>query len=135
MSYRDVSSSPLRATTALCLSGSHSTCLWVTEYQLQPSPLMPDDLLQTYALLVAGKKVGKKMFAFHSYNGPPIESLAGSISLESPGSIGDDLSLTSMGFADEGLGKILRSMALQSVHGIQVAGSTRDIDVDAPSML
>ncbi|KAJ3933577.1 MAG: ATP adenylyltransferase-domain-containing protein [Lentinula lateritia] len=223
------------------------------EYQSQTSPLMPDDLLQAYALLVAGKKAGKKMFAFYNCgdlsgasqphkhlqfietedDGPPIESLAGSISLESPGkpfsierlpwanhvfrfpsnlpsspvhkrepiladafislldlvistvrydptypaglpsynviltlehmhliprrfenhtieSTGDDLSVNSMGFAGmllvksereleavktEGLGKILRSVALQSVHDIQVAGSTRDIDGDATSML
>ncbi|KAJ3906816.1 ATP adenylyltransferase-domain-containing protein [Lentinula edodes] len=223
------------------------------EYQSQTSPLMPDDLLQAYALLVAGKKAGKKMFAFYNCGdlsgasqphkhlqfietedeGPPIEVLAGSISLESPGkpfsierlpwanhvfrfpsnlpsspvhkrepiladafislldlvistvrydptypaglpsynviltlehmhliprrfenhtleSTGDDLSVNSMGFAGmllvksereleavktEGLGKILRSVALQSVHDLQVAGSTRDIDGDATSML
>ncbi|KAJ3791134.1 ATP adenylyltransferase-domain-containing protein [Lentinula aff. detonsa] len=223
------------------------------EYQSQTSPLMPDDLLQAYALLVAGKKAGKHMFAFYNCGdlsgasqphkhlqfievedeGPPIEVLARSISLPSPGkpfsierlpwanhvfrfpsnlrsspldqrehiladafislldlgistvrhdpsypaglpsynviltlehmhliprrfenhtleSTGDDLSVNSMGFAGmllvksereleavktEGLGKILRSVALQSVHDIQVAGVTKDIDGEPTSML
>ncbi|KAJ4483179.1 ATP adenylyltransferase-domain-containing protein [Lentinula aciculospora] len=223
------------------------------EYQSQTSPLMPDDLLQAYALLVAGKKAGKNMFAFYNCGdlsgasqphkhlqfieaedeGPPIEAVARAISLESPGrpfsierlpwanhvfrfpsnlpsssvdkrepiladafislldlvistirhdptypaglpsynviltlehmhliprrfenhtleKTGDDLSVNSMGFAGmllvksereleavkvEGLGKILRAVALQSVHDIQVAGITKDIDGDAMSML
>ncbi|KAJ3762355.1 ATP adenylyltransferase-domain-containing protein [Lentinula raphanica] len=223
------------------------------EYQSQTSPLMPDDLLQAYALLVAGKKAGKNIFAFYNCgdlsgasqphkhlqfieaenDGPPIEVLARSISLESPGkpfsierlpwanhifrfppnlrtsstdqrepiladafislldlaistvrhdptypaglpsynviltlehmhiiprkcenhtleSTGEELSVNSMGFAGlllvksereleavktEGLCKILQSVALKSVHDLQVAGVTKDIDGDPTSML
>ncbi|KAF9070100.1 hypothetical protein BDP27DRAFT_644265 [Rhodocollybia butyracea] len=75
------------------------------EFKSQTSPLMPDDLLQAYALLVAGRKTGKNMFAFYNCgdlsgasqphkhlqfievdeDGPPVEVLARSVSLESQG--------------------------------------------------
>ncbi|KAF5389385.1 hypothetical protein D9757_004244 [Collybiopsis confluens] len=72
------------------------------EFQSQTSPLMPDDLLQAYSLLVAAKKAGRRMFAFYNCGkfsrlllnrllgtylvpGTCSESLAHSVSLESPG--------------------------------------------------
>ncbi|KAG6920265.1 hypothetical protein DXG01_005034 [Tephrocybe rancida] len=72
------------------------------EFQSQASPLMPSDLVQTYLLLVAARKAGKRYFAFYNcgehsgasqprkhiqfipvdYDSPPIEPLARAANLE-----------------------------------------------------
>ncbi|KAJ3566520.1 hypothetical protein NP233_g6952 [Leucocoprinus birnbaumii] len=76
------------------------------EYKSQSSPLLPPDLVQTYKLLIAARKAGRKNFAFYNCGnmsgasqphkhvqfipieateaGPPIERLARSIHLETP---------------------------------------------------
>ncbi|KAG6866745.1 hypothetical protein C0991_011404 [Blastosporella zonata] len=79
--------------------------LLVTEdFHSQASPLMPCDLVQTYLLLVAAHKLGKRYFAFYNcgehsgasqprkhiqfipvdYDSPPIELLARAANLEIP---------------------------------------------------
>jgi len=75
------------------------------EYKPQSSPLMPSELVQTYLLLSAARKSGKKFFAFYncgdnsgasqphkhiqflpleSQDGPPIDRLARRAHVESP---------------------------------------------------
>ncbi|KAF9452732.1 HIT-like protein [Macrolepiota fuliginosa MF-IS2] len=76
------------------------------ENKSQSSPLLPPDLVQTYKILVAARKTGKKYFAFYNCGnfsgasqshkhvqflpidegeaGPPIERLARSTNLETP---------------------------------------------------
>lgn len=74
------------------------------EFKSQSSPLMPSDLVQTYLVLSAARKTGKKYLAFYNCgdssgasqphkhiqfipvedDGPPIEKLARSANLETP---------------------------------------------------
>jgi len=74
------------------------------DFKSQSSPLMPPELVQTYLLLIAAKKVGKNILAFYNCGdnsgasqphkhvqfipveegGPPIEQLARSVPLETP---------------------------------------------------
>lgn len=87
-------------------------------YISQSSPLMPDDLVQTYSLLVAGRKANMHIFAFYNCgdlsgasqphkhlqfipmedeDGPPIEHLARSVKLETADK---PFSLTSLPYAN-----------------------------------
>ncbi|THU95382.1 HIT-like protein [Dendrothele bispora CBS 962.96] len=75
------------------------------EFQPQTSPLMPDDLLNSYKLLSAARKANKNVFAFYNCgdlsgasqphkhiqfiqiedeHGPPIEKIARTVNLETP---------------------------------------------------
>ncbi|KAG6831825.1 hypothetical protein H0H87_003744 [Tephrocybe sp. NHM501043] len=87
------------------------------EFQSQASPLMPPDLVQTYLLLVAAYKAGKRYLAFYNcgehsgasqprkhiqfipvgYDNPPIEPLARVANLEIPDK---PFSLTALPYAN-----------------------------------
>ncbi|KAJ7593980.1 ATP adenylyltransferase-domain-containing protein [Mycena floridula] len=88
------------------------------EFRSQSSPLMPNDLAQVYSLLAAAHKARKNMFAFyncgdlsgasqphkhvqfveaHDEDGPPIEVLARSVTLETQDK---PFSLTSLPYAN-----------------------------------
>jgi ATP adenylyltransferase len=81
----------------------HHFLLVTKEFKSQSSPLYPSELVQTYQLLLAARKVGKHFIAFYNCgansgasqlhkhlqfipiedDGPPIERLARSVNLES----------------------------------------------------
>ncbi|KAK0212889.1 ATP adenylyltransferase-domain-containing protein [Desarmillaria ectypa] len=88
------------------------------EFKSQTLPLVPDDLVQTYALLTAAYKARQNMFAFYNCgdlsgasqphkhiqliavendDGPPIEALARAVTLEAPDK---PFSLTSLPYAN-----------------------------------
>ncbi|PBK58849.1 hypothetical protein ARMSODRAFT_946017 [Armillaria solidipes] len=88
------------------------------EFKSQSLPLVPDDLVQTYALLTAAYKARQNMFAFYNCgdlsgasqphkhiqlitveddDGPPIEALARAVTLEAPDK---PFSLTSLPYAN-----------------------------------
>ncbi|EMD37578.1 hypothetical protein CERSUDRAFT_114219 [Gelatoporia subvermispora B] len=80
----------------------HHILLVTKDFQSQTAPLLPPDLLQTYLLLEAARKAGRKFFAFYNCgdlsgasqphkhlqlipiedDGPPIERLARAANLE-----------------------------------------------------
>jgi len=82
----------------------HHFLLVTKEFKSQASPLMPPELVQTYLLLLAARKLGKKLFGFfncgdnsgasqpHKHiqfiplddDGPPVERLARQAKIEFP---------------------------------------------------
>ncbi|KAH9935653.1 HIT-like protein [Fomitopsis serialis] len=83
----------------------HHILLITKEYQSQTSPLLPPDLVQTYLLLLAAQRTGRRYFAFYNCgelsgasqphkhlqlipvddDGPPIERLARKTKIDYPG--------------------------------------------------
>jgi len=82
----------------------HHILLITKEYQSQTSPLLPPDLVQTYLLLLAAQRAGRRYFAFYNCgelsgasqphkhlqlipvedDGPPIERLARKTKIDYP---------------------------------------------------